>query len=92
MAGKGRAKVAGKPYPAAWGDPVANGQERESQCHDQHHQTLDGHRLFPQTGEVLIPDGQELLLAVGVGHKLWRQQRGKRGREGGGGLLPLLLT
>ena len=57
-------------YPAARCNPVADGKERKAQGHDQNHQTLDSYRLFPQAWEVLVPDCQELLLAIGVSHKL----------------------
>ena len=57
-------------YPAARCDPIADGKKRKAQGHDQHHQTLDSYRLFPQAWEVLVPDCQELLLAVGVSHEL----------------------
>lgn len=57
-------------YPAARCNPVADGEERKAQGHNQHDQTLDSYGLFPQTREVLIPDCQELLLAVRVSHKL----------------------
>ena len=66
-----------KLYPAARRNPVANGEERKAQGHHQHNQTLDGCGLLPQPREVLVPDGQELLLAVGVSHKLG----GERGRR-----------
>lgn len=66
-----------KLYPAARRNPVADGEERKAQGHHQHHQTLDGCGLLPQPREVLVPDGQELLLAVGVSHKLG----GERGRR-----------
>lgn len=35
-------------YPAAWCDPVANGEKWEAQGHNQHNQTLDSYGLFPQ--------------------------------------------
>lgn len=60
----------GVQYPATRCNPIANGKERKTQGHDQHHQALDSDGLLPKAGEILIPDRQKLLLAVGVSHEL----------------------
>lgn len=57
-------------YPAARCDPIADSEERKAQGHDQYDQTLDSDGLLPKAREVLIPDRQKLLLAVGVSYKL----------------------
>lgn len=75
-----RSEGSGQSYLAARGEPVADGEQREAQRHHQHHQALDGDGLLPQARQVLIPDRQQLLLAVRMGHKL----QGTGDRETGG--------
>lgn len=57
-------------YSAAGSDPVSQGQARQSDGHRQHHQQFDGSGLLPQAGQVLIPDTEQLLLAVRMSNKL----------------------
>lgn len=57
-------------YSGAWGNPVSHSQSRQSYSHRQHHQQFDGSGLLSQARQVLIPDTQQLLLAVRMSHKL----------------------
>lgn len=61
-------------YPAARSDPVSHSQSGQTDDHGQHHQQLDGGGLLSQTGQVLVPDAQQLLLAVWMSHKLKTQR------------------
>lgn len=58
------------PYSAARSKPVGQSQSRQSYSHCQHHQQFDSSGLLPQAGQILIPDTQQLLLAVRMSHKL----------------------
>lgn len=71
-------------YSAAWSDPVGQRQPRQSYSHRQHHQQFDGSGLLSQARQVLIPDTEQLLLAVRMSHKLkgtkWREKEaGQKG-------------
>lgn len=57
-------------HSAARSDPIGQSQARQSDGHRHHHQQLDRRGLLSQTRQVFIPDTQQLLLAVGVSHKL----------------------
>lgn len=55
---------------ATWHYPVGDGQEGQTYGDPQHCPALHTDRLLPQTRQVLVPDGEQLLLAVGMGNKL----------------------
>lgn len=57
-------------YSAARRDPVSQSQSRQPNGHRQHHQQFDSHGLLPQAGQVLVPDAEQLLLAVRMSHEL----------------------
>ncbi|KAF3840817.1 hypothetical protein F7725_006679 [Dissostichus mawsoni] len=57
-------------YSAARSDQVSHSQSRQSYRHGQHHQQFGGSGLLSQAGQILIPDTQQLLLAVRMSHKL----------------------
>lgn len=57
-------------HSAARSDPVGQSQARQPYGHRHHHQQLHRRGLLPQTRQVFIPDAQQLLLAVGMSHKL----------------------
>lgn len=57
-------------HSATGSDPVGQGQARQPYGHRHHHQQLHRRGLLPQTRQVFIPDTQQLLLAVGMSHKL----------------------
>jgi len=61
---------ASQTYLAAWSKPVNESQEGQSDGNGEDHKELDCHGLLPQTGKVLIPYGEKLLLTVGVSYKL----------------------
>lgn len=61
-------------YLATWHYPVSDGQEWQPYGDPQHCPALHTNGLLPQTRQVLIPDSQKLLLAVGMGNKLQRQK------------------
>ena len=61
-------------YLATGHNPVGDGEEGEAHSDPQHSPAHDPHRLLPQTRQVLIPDGQKLLLAVWMGHKLHKNR------------------
>lgn len=69
-------------YSAARSDPVSQSQSRQSYRHRQHHQQLDSSGLLSQAGQILVPDAQQLLLAVRMSHKLKTLQSRKQGRKG----------
>ena len=60
-------------YLATGHDPVGDGQEGQPHGDPQDSPALDPHGLLPQPGQVLVPDGEQLLLAVGMGDKLERE-------------------
>lgn len=68
-------------YSAAWGNPIGHSQSGQSYSHCQHHQQFDGSGLLPQAGQVLIPDTQQLLLAVRMSHKLKSRDQSSRKDE-----------
>lgn len=57
-------------YLATGHDPVSDGEERQSDGDTQNRQTLHSDGLLSQTRQILIPDGQKLLLAVWMSYKL----------------------
>lgn len=57
-------------HSATGSDPVGQSQARQPYGHRHHHQQLHRRGLLPQTRQVFIPDTQQLLLAVGMSHKL----------------------
>ena len=57
-------------YLTAGHDPVRNGEERKPHSHTQYRPALHPYGLLPETLQVLIPESQELLLAIRMGHKL----------------------
>lgn len=57
-------------YLAAWSKPVDESQEGQSNGNSKDHKKLDCHCLLPQTGKILIPYGEKLLLAVRMSYKL----------------------
>lgn len=61
---------ASQTYLAAWSKPVNESQERQSDGNGEDHKKLDCRGLLPQTGKVLIPYGQKLLLTVWMSYKL----------------------
>lgn len=62
-------------YLAAGHDPVGDGQEGQPNSHSQHRPALHTDGLLTQARQVLVPDGQELLLAVWVSDKLEQGER-----------------
>ena len=60
-------------HPAAGEQPVSCGEKGQTQAHQHHHEALHQQVLLPEERQVLVPQTQELLLAVGVGHKLSRK-------------------
>lgn len=81
-------------HSAARSDPIGQSQARQSDGHRHHHQQLDRRGLLPQTRQVFIPDTQQLLLAVGVSHKLRAatvREQGQRQEQGGSVRLLLIL-
>lgn len=50
--------------------PVGDSQEGKPYCYPQHRPALHTDGLLPQAWQVLIPDSQQLLLAVGMSNKL----------------------
>lgn len=62
-------------YLATWDYPVGDSQEGQTYSDPQHCPALHPDRLLPQTGQVLVPDSQQLLLAVGMGDELERETR-----------------
>lgn len=64
--------------------PVGDSQKGQTHGDPQHRPALHSDGLLPQTREVLVPDSQQLLLAVGMGDKLKgdeTQEKNKRERE-----------
>lgn len=61
-------------YLATWHYPVGDSQEGQAHRDPQHRPALHPDGLLPQAGQVLVPDGQELLLTVGMGHELERER------------------
>lgn len=57
-------------YLATWDYPVGDSQERQTYGDPQYCPALHSDRLLPQSGEILIPDRQQLLLTVGMCNKL----------------------
>ncbi len=64
-------------YLATWDYPVGNSQEGQTYGDPQHCPALHPDGLLPQTGQVLVPDSQQLLLAVGMGNELEREKKFK---------------
>lgn len=65
-------------YSAARSDPVSQGQSGQPYSHRQHHQQFDSSGLLSEAGEILVPDAQQLLLAVRMSHKLKGAQTSQR--------------
>lgn len=51
-------------------NPIGHGEEGQSDRNREDNQKLHCHRLLPQTRQILIPNRQELLLAVWMCYKL----------------------
>lgn len=51
-------------------NPIGHGEEGESDRNREDNQELHCHRLLPQTRQILIPNREELLLAVWMSYKL----------------------
>lgn len=65
-------------YLATGHDPVGDGEERQSDSYAQDCQTLHTDGLLPQTRQILVPDRQQLLLAVWMSHKLRHMEKRAR--------------
>lgn len=78
-------------HSAARSDPIGQSQARQSDGHRHHHQQLDRRGLLSQTRQVFIPDTQQLLLAVGVSHKLRAREQGQRQEQDSSVRLLLIL-
>ena len=63
-------------YLAAGGYPVGHGEGGQPQRYTQDHQQLDGGGLLPEPWQALVPDAEQLLLAVGMGYELQDKAQG----------------
>lgn len=68
-------------YLATWHYPVGNSQKGQTYGDPQYCPALHTDRLLPQSGEVLVPDSQQLLLTVGMCNKLEKTEKGNIGEE-----------
>lgn len=68
-------------YLATWHYPVGDSQEGQTYSDPEHCPALHTNGLLPQTRQVLVPDSQQLLLAVGMCNKLERDRGLKKERE-----------
>lgn len=60
-------------YLATGHDPVGNSQEGQADGDTQHRPAFHPDGLLSQSGEVLVPDSEKLLLTVWMGNKLARE-------------------
>lgn len=61
-------------YLAAGHDPIGHSKEGKPHGHPQDCPALHPYGLLPETLQVLIPEGKELLLTIRMGHKLDTEQ------------------
>lgn len=66
-------------YLAARHYPVGNSQKGQTYGDPQNCPALHSDRLLPQSGEVLVPDRQQLLLTVGMCNKLEKAEKRNKG-------------
>lgn len=72
------AHVAICPYLATWHYPVGNSQEWEAYSYSQDCPALHTNGLLPQARQILIPDSQQLLLAVRMSNELKQKKINKK--------------
>ncbi len=64
-------------YLATWHYPVGDSQEGQTKSDPQHCPAFHPNGLLSKTGQVLVPDSQQLLLTVWMGNKLERETQTK---------------